>query len=263
MIQRDFHLTEKTLFKRSALLKLSSDEALPVMLPGQFAQVRVDGSSETYLRRPISIHNVVAEKNEVWLLVQKAGRGTETLCDLPTGATVNIVLPLGKSFTLPCLRCSCQATPSHYLLVGGGVGIAPLLFLAKTLREQYAITPVCLLGGRSESDMLQLDLFRQYGEVYLTTEDASAGVKGFVTDHPILQQMAGTEGLQVCCCGPKPMMMAVARWAKASRVSCEVSLENLMACGLGACLCCVEKTVDGQLCVCKEGPVFNINQLLW
>ena len=75
--------------------------------------------------------------------------------------------------------------------------------------------------------------------------------------------MAGTEGLQVCCCGPKPMMMAVARWAKASRVSCEVSLENLMACGLGACLCCVEKTVDGQLCVCKEGPVFNINQLLW
>lgn len=118
-----------------------------------------------------------------------------------------------------------------------------------------------LLGGRTGDDLMQLDLFEQYGRVYVTTEDGSKGEKGFVTNHSILTKETFNS---VSTCGPKPMMVAVARWAASTNTTCEVSLENLMACGLGACLCCVEKMADGHnLCVCKEGPVFNTNKLSW
>ena len=105
-----------------------------------------------------------------------------------------------------------------------------------------------------------LEHFRQFGRVLMTTEDGSSGEKGFVTNHTSLYK----EHFDLIqCCGPTPMMKVVARYAHGKGVSCEVSLENLMACGLGACLCCVEKTTEGNLCVCKEGPVFNIDRLLW
>ena len=118
-----------------------------------------------------------------------------------------------------------------------------------------------LLGGRTADDLMQLDLFEQYGRVYVTTEDASKGEKGFVTNHSILSK---EQFDSVSTCGPKPMMVAVARWAASAGVPCEASLENLMACGLGACLCCVEKMADGHnLCVCKEGPVFKTEKLSW
>ena len=98
------------------------------------------------------------------------------------------------------------------------------------------------------------------GRVFVTTEDGSEGERGFVTNHSVLSQERFD---QISTCGPKPMMMAVARYAKAENISCEVSLENKMACGVGACLCCVEKTTEGNVCVCKEGPVLNINKLSW
>ena len=107
---------------------------------------------------------------------------------------------------------------------------------------------------------MQLDEFEKVGRVCITTEDGSRGESGFVTNHSVLQSETFTR-IQVC--GPKPMMMAVAKYAASCAVECEVSLENMMACGLGACLCCVEKTVKGNLCVCKDGPVFNIKDLLW
>jgi dihydroorotate dehydrogenase electron transfer subunit len=117
-----------------------------------------------------------------------------------------------------------------------------------------------LLGARSAKDLLLLDKFGEYGRVLVTTEDGSFGEKGFVTQHSVLRNEKFD---MVQCCGPTPMMKAVARYAREAEVTCEVSLENLMACGLGACLCCVEKTVEGNVCVCKEGPVFNIDRLLW
>ncbi|MDE6062764.1 MAG: dihydroorotate dehydrogenase electron transfer subunit, partial [Duncaniella sp.] len=97
------------------------------------------------------------------------------------------------------------------------------------------------------------------GKVHVCTEDGSEGVKGFVTAHPCLEE----EYFRYYCCGPAPMMKAVAAVARRNGTDCEVSLENMMACGLGACLCCVEKTVKGNVCVCTEGPVFNINELTW
>ena len=108
--------------------------------------------------------------------------------------------------------------------------------------------------------MLELDFFKEIGPVYITTEDESEGEKGFVTNHSVLQR---EQFDLIQTCGPKPMMKAVAKFAKANGIGCEVSLENMMACGLGACLCCVEKTVEGNLRVCQDGPVFNIDKLLW
>ena len=145
------------------------------------------------------------------------------------------------------------------LLVGGGVGVAPLLYMGAQM-AQVGCEPTFLLGARTAKDLLMLDVFRKYGRVCVTTEDGSEGEKGFVTNHSILQNERFD---RISTCGPTPMMKAVARFAKEKGVECEASLENLMACGLGACLCCVEKTTEGNLCVCKDGPVFDVQRLLW
>lgn len=239
---------------RYVLLKLTDDrQALPEMLPGQFVEVRIDDSPSTMLRRPISIHYVDRDANELWLLVALVGDGTRRLGSLSAGDTLNCVLPLGNGFTM------ANRPDERILLVGGGVGVAPLLYFGERLKSVGAV-PTFLLGARSASDLLMLDRFQAIGTVAVTTEDGSKGEKGFVTNHSLLQQATFD---RISTCGPKPMMVAVARYAAQANIPCEASLENLMACGLGACLCCVEKTVDGNLCVCTEGPVFDTKRLLW
>lgn len=239
--------------KKNVLLKLSSSAPLPDILPGQFVEVRVDDSPSTFLRRPISVNFVDRATNRLWLLVATVGDGTRRLAQLRVGDTLNCVLPLGNSFTMPTLP------EQKILLVGGGVGVAPLLYFGKLIRD-FGAEPTFLLGARSAEDLLEVDEFRKYGRVFMTTEDGTYGEQGFVTNHSILQ----TESFdQISTCGPKPMMMAVARFAHVNGIACEVSLENKMACGVGACLCCVEKTTEGNVCVCKEGPVLNIKKLLW
>lgn len=226
---------------------------LPEMKPGQFAQLRIDESKETFLRRPISLHCVDYEKNEVGFLIQKVGAGTASLWQKKPGSTLNVILPLGNGFTMP------TSAEQKFLLVGGGVGIAPLLFMGEEM-QRMGIRPTFLLGARSKSDLLRLDAYRALGDVYVTTEDGSEGEKGFVTQHSILCREKFD---RIAVCGPKPMMMAMASYAKRTGIPCEVSLENMMACGLGACLCCVEETKDGNVCVCKEGPVFDVDKLKW
>ena len=237
---------------RYSLLKLTHEQPLPEMVPGQFVEVRVDNSPSTFLRRPISINFVDRDANELWLLVAAIGEGTRHITTLKPGDTLNCVLPLGNGFTMP------KSSSDRVLLVGGGVGVAPLLYMGADMKRN-AIEPTFLLGARSAADLLEIDLFRRYGRVCITTEDASEGEKGFVTNHSVL----GEKFDMIATCGPKPMMVAVARYAYKAGVECEASLENMMACGLGACLCCVEKTTEGNLCVCKEGPVLNIKKLLW
>lgn len=239
---------------KHVLIRLTDSKPLPEMLPGQFVEVRVDGSPTTFLRRPISINFVDRVNNELWLMVAMIGDGTRQLGKLKSGDTLNCVLPLGNSFTLP----SESSDKASCLLVGGGVGMAPMLYLGAQLKGM-GFEPTFLLGGRTDTDILELDLFKKYGRVCITTEDSSMGEKGFVTNHSVLTEHFD----RIYTCGPKPMMVAVARYAKENNIDCEVSLENMMACGLGACLCCVEKTTEGNLCVCKEGPVFNVKRLLW
>lgn len=239
------HINEKYV-----LMRLTDDMPLPEMQPGQFVEIKVDNSPATFLRRPISIHNVDRENNELWLLIAAIGEGTKHLAQMTPGETLNVLLPLGNSFTL---------SNKKTLLVGGGVGVAPLLYAGKVIKENGG-EPVFLLGARKAADLLELDRFSEVGRVFITTEDGSEGEKGFVTNHSIWDSERFD---QISVCGPKPMMVAVAKMARERNTPCEVSLENLMACGLGACLCCVEDTNEGHVCVCKEGPVFDIDRLKW
>ncbi|HEY5591369.1 MAG TPA: dihydroorotate dehydrogenase electron transfer subunit [Paludibacter sp.] len=242
-----------TLSNQYSLLILTSPDKLPEMLPGQFAEVRVDGSSTVFLRRAISIHYIDYETNELWLLIQIVGDGTKRLAELKSGENVNLLLPLGNSFNLPASK------DAKVLLIGGGVGVAPLLFLGDYMKKK-GFEVNFLLGARSKADLLQLCEFERFGNVFTTTEDGSHGESGYVTQHSLLK---GANFDYIYTCGPTPMMKAVASYAAQTKTNCEVSLENTMACGIGACLCCVTDTTEGHLCVCTEGPVFNITKLKW
>lgn len=234
------------------VLELFATDKLPDFKPGQFVQVRVDGSPETFLRRPISIHDVDYERNTFKLMIQIAGKGTLTLSDLGSGDSVNLIYPLGNSFSLP-------DASNKVLLVGGGCGVAPLLFLGKYLRSNGCV-PDVLLGFRNKKRIIEYEEYQKVGRVYLTTEDGSEGEKGYVTDHSIF---SGEQYDKIYCCGPDSMMKSIAGHCKKRGISCEVSLENLMACGIGVCLCCVVDTVKGNICTCTEGPVFDIKDLKW
>lgn len=235
------------------VLRLTDKEKLPEMLPGQFVEILVENSTSTFLRRPISINYIDREKNELWLLVHAVGEGTKRLGELSIGDKVNCVFPLGNGFSQLSLEVK------HPLLVGGGVGTAPLLLYGESLKEK-GFSPTFLLGGRSKDYILQVELFEKIGTTLLTTEDGTAGEQGFVTQHSALSTYAFDF---IATCGPLPMMKAVANYARQKGIYCEASLENLMACGIGACLCCVEKTTEGNLCVCTEGPVFDTRKLMW
>ena len=249
----DFRLIEKKEWAKSTYLLLQSDEPLEEIKAGQFVQVRIDDAQHTYLRRPISIHDVDYQNRTITLLVQRVGEGSNKIADTEINDTLNIIYPLGNGFTIP------ENKNGNFILVGGGIGIAPLYYLGKMLKEK-GIEPQFLLGGRSKSDLIMLEDFEKVGKVYITTNDGTLGEQGFVTQHSIWKEKKFD---MIYTCGPKPMMMAVTKIARENNIDCEVSLENLMACGLGACLCCVENTIEGNVCVCKEGPVMNINKLLW
>lgn len=243
----------EALSDKHTLIKLTDEHTLPDMLPGQFVEIRIDKSASTFLRRPISINFVDRTTNELWLLVAAVGNGTRSLTQLHEGDTLNCVLPLGNGFPMP------KDNNTRTLLIGGGVGVAPLLYLGSCIKAAGG-TPTFILGARKKDDILQLERFEAIGRTLITTEDGSFGERGFVTNHSVLMQ----EQFDIIyTCGPKPMMKAVARYAESSHTDCYASLENMMACGLGACLCCVEKTIDGNVCVCKEGPVINTKKLLW
>ena len=234
------------------LLVMRSETPLPATLPGQFAELRVDNTPSVVLRRPISVHSFDAEKNEIGFLVQVVGDGTRWLASLKAGDKVNTLMPLGNGFTMPAER------GGRYLLVGGGVGSAPLYYLAEQLKKN-GNDFVILIGARAAKDLYRRDAYEALGRVEYTTEDGSLGEKGYVTNHSVLAEKF--DGIFTC--GPKPMMLAVAKYARENNIACEVSLENKMACGLGACLCCVEDTKEGHKCVCTDGPVFSIDELKW
>jgi dihydroorotate dehydrogenase electron transfer subunit len=234
-----------------SLLRLTSSESFPFGVAGQFVMLRIDGGG-ILLRRPFSIHGIDYAKNELHLLIRAAGAGTRWLRGVVPGDVINIMLPLGHGFTIP------ERSTLPLLLIGGGVGVAPLLYLGEQLVGR-GITPIFLLGARTSEGIVRYEEFRRLGEVHISTEDGSMGERGYVTDHSVLR---GDFGF-IYACGPLPMLRSVASYASNRGIGCEVSLENRMACGLGACLCCVERTLSGHVCVCTEGPVFNIDQLSW
>lgn len=233
------------------VLYLKCPVILPPIFPGQFAEVLVSNSTTTYLRRPFSIYDTDIEKNELSILVKKIGNGTAALSKLTKGETLNLVYPLGNSFSLP--------QGEKALLIGGGVGIAPMLLLTKLLKQK-GYKPDILIGGRTSNDIIEPEKYEPYGKVFITTDDGSSGEKGMVTQHSLFLEKIKEYSI-IYACGPDPMMKAVAHTAALHNIKCEISLENTMACGIGACLCCVVDTVDGNKTTCIDGPVFDTSKL--
>ena len=249
----DFHIIEnKDLNPGHFVLTLKPEVNLPPIFPGQFAEVRIDGSTGPFLRRPLSFHDVDYDANTITLLVQRKGDGTNRLAVMKPGDTINMVYPLGNSFHI-------GSSGERALLVGGGCGVAPLLYLGKILAKN-GIRVTTLMGARSEEYIMEPERYKGHGELLLTTEDGKAGTKGYVIHHEVWRERNFSFD-RVYTCGPDPMMKAVARLAVRHQVPCEVSLEQTMACGVGACLCCVIETNEGNKCTCTDGPVFDPNDL--
>lgn len=236
-------------------LATADGKTLPEIAPGQFVQVEIPDSKSTFLRRPISICDVIGN-DSIILMVRDTGAGTHALCQSRPDSILNILLPLGGG-TFP----TDLPDGSRVLLVGGGVGVAPLFYYAKALVAK-GISAEFVLGGRSISDLPMASDYASVAPVHITTDDGSVGVRGVVTAHPRLAEADGDTLWAVC--GPMPMMKAVASLARDKGIRCLVSLENTMACGVGACLCCVTPDAEGNhVCVCTAGPVFDVSTLNW
>ena len=251
----EFKVVENTsLNSTNFLIKVKSPSVLPELKPGQFVNIEVKNSNEVFLRRPFSIYEVDYKNNTLSMIIKILGRGSKILTELKVGDSLSIVYPLGKSFTFP-------GKSDRILLVGGGSGVAPMLFLARESGLKPENIDI-ILGARTKEDHVNVDSYSQYAALHFASEDGSLGEKGFVTQHSVFTGNLKKYN-KIYACGPDGMMRAVAKEAKSAGVFCEVSLENLMACGFGVCLCCIEPTHNGNLCVCTDGPVFNINDLKW
>lgn len=238
------------------VMELSSAVMAGQCRPGQFLHIKPGGTEDPLLRRPLSIYDVVAGSGRISLLYRIVGKGTGLLTGVKVNDYIDIMGPLGRGFALP-------DQPENILLVGGGVGIAPLLYLGRVLRERQCNVKV-LCGAGSAGQLVAGERFQDLGIAFVSaTMDGSAGVKGLVTD--LLKSDDTLTGIdRVYTCGPEPMMAAVAGWAAAHKIWGEVSLEEHMACGVGACLGCarqLKNSDDGYVKVCKDGPVFNINEV--
>ena len=230
--------------------------------PGQFVMVQTAPGMDPLLRRPFSIHQVNAA-GQLQILFKVVGRGTRLLAGMRPEDRLSVLGPLGRGFDL-----SGPEGGEGFCLVGGGMGIAPLLFLAQNLL--LAGSPnrlLVLLGARTAAEVtgLEKDFTLPGVEVAIATDDGSAGHHGLVTDL-MRPRLAAGSNWQVYTCGPYPMMRGVARICQAEGFRCQVSMETMMACGMGACLgCAISKPNDlnSYLHVCKDGPVFEMSEVVW
>lgn len=226
-------------------------------LPGQFVHIRVTQSLDPLLRRPFGIYNVEKKIGSITVFYRVTGRGTRILSDVHTAESLDVLGPLGRPFSFPDYV-------RRALLVGGGVGIAPLVYLARTLCER-GIRIAVLLGASTSGYLVGKDLLRRMGISYLAaTDDGSEGMKGRVTD--LMEKVLEREQFDyVYSCGPEPMMARVTELAQHNGLEGELSLEEHMACGIGACLGCAKKVTRGNTCcyakVCTDGPVFKIGEV--
>lgn len=220
----------------------------PITAPGQFVEVAVPGK---YLRRPISICDCDHEKGELILLYDVVGEGTEILAKMHPEETLDILTGLGNGFHTDI----CCRKP---LLLGGGIGCAPLLYLARELKGKD-IEPIVILGYNTKKDSFGMDQWFEEMEVraYIATVDGSNGTKGFVTDVITQKQLNGD---YFYACGPMPMLKAL---STNLGIPGEVSIESRMGCGFGICMCCSVETINGAKRICKEGPVFRKEDLIW
>ncbi len=217
--------------------------------PGQFLQCRINNGNDPYLRRPFSYYRVSGKRVEV--LYEVLGKGTAILAAKKKGDALKVMGPLGKGFT-------AQTGKKKRILVAGGVGVPPLVFLAEKYPTEYL-----LIGTKSKAELLpKAELKKIRAKILCSTEDGSYGMKGFVTrllEKILRDQHPGEFFIQTC--GPKPMMEAVITLARKFGIEGEASWDETMACGVGACLGCMVKTRDGLKRACADGPVFKFEDL--
>ena len=214
-----------------------------ITAPGQFVNIKLDGK---FLRRPISVCD--RSGSMLTLIYKVVGKGTEQLSTLKKGSQVDLLIGLGNGYDL-------EPSGDHPLLIGGGVGVPPLFGLADELLQK-GCKVTTILGFNTASEIFYADEFRWLGtEVFITTVDGSAGIKGFVTD-----AMKDLDYSYFYACGPEPMLKAVYR---TSVTSGQMSFEKRMGCGFGACMGCSCRTITGWKRICKEGPVLRKEEILW
>lgn len=235
------------------LLTLHAPRIRERVAPGQFVHLRVSRDADFILRRPFSVHGTTGDG--IRILYQVLGRGTRALAEKRPGDEMDALGPLGSGFTIP-------EGAAHALVVGGGLGAAPLGLLAQALAERGVAVTVAL-GAPSAERLLALDVFESASrELLLATDDGSRGQRGFVT-MLVEGALAATRPEVAYVCGPEPMARIVAAQCAAASVPCQVSLERLMACGVGACLSCVVETTAGLKRACCDGPVFDAEEVVW
>jgi dihydroorotate dehydrogenase electron transfer subunit len=243
--------------KKNFRLTLECPQIAASAKPGQFVMIRTAMGKDPLLRRPFSIHQTISD-GKIQIYFKVVGRGTEILSTVKIHQEISVLGPLGRGFRL---KSSAPA-----IIVGGGLGIAPMLFLAK---ENYRLKQSCsddivILGARAKNELIPLlDDFKLLGIRLLTaTDDGSFGYHGFVTE--MIQSLALPLGCTVYACGPEQMMAGVNKICRSQNIPCQVSVESVMACGMGACLGCSRPAKNGTYThVCLNGPVYDAEELLW
>ncbi len=240
-------ISNRRLTHKTWVMTLGGDTSA-ITAPGQFVNIAIPGK---YLRRPISICDYSHERGEVVLLYDVIGEGTKAMSEMKQGDNVDMLNGLGNGFSLD----SGAESP---LLLGGGIGCAPLLNLARALKR-LGKNPIAILGYNKAADSFGMDKwFEEIGvEAHIATVDGSVGTKGFVTD--VIREK-NINGDYFHACGPMPMLKALCNGLD---IPGEVSIESRMGCGFGACMCCSVETRDGSKRICKDGPIFRKEELIW
>ena len=257
--------------------------------PGQFVNIKVSDGIEPLLRRPLSIHKIGHQgftrlpshqskaKRQIVMLYEAVGKGTEILSQRKPGEFLDVIGPLGNGFNIDRRPLTIDYRP---ILIAGGMGTAPLVFLAEKLREGKSQKSkgkmLVLIGARTKKDILCEEEFKKLGcEVKIATDDGSRGFKGYVSDLLIRELSAfSSQPSAIYACGPKLLLKEVSRISQEHHIPAQLSLESHMACGIGACMgCVIKQKAEGRKRkaddafeyqrVCKEGPVFEANQILW
>jgi dihydroorotate dehydrogenase electron transfer subunit len=223
--------------------------------PGEFINLRITNAYQPLLRKPFSIHRIKGSK--IQLLYEVVGQGTRILSRKKSGEYLDTLGPLGKGFDCSLARLKSSVP----ILVAGGIGVAPLLYLADKIVK---LKPLVLIGARTRKQILSKNDFKNIGcSVKISTDDGSLGYRGKVTD--LLRQVLQSQDLKkkalIYACGPEPMRKVISEIAKRYNIPAEVSLESYMACGFGVCLGCTVNTRSGYRLVCKDGPVFDARKI--
>jgi dihydroorotate dehydrogenase electron transfer subunit len=244
-------------------MRIACGRVYKYAVPGQFVMVRSPGQTAPLLSRPFSIHDVIIEESgavSVDILYKIVGTGTLKLSQKNSGDQIDVLGPLGRGF-------STRGDYQHVYLVAGGIGIAPFVFLGKHLMRQGLQSDqiTLFIGGQSSGDLLCLGIFEGLGlDLQLTTDDGSSGQQSLVTA-PLEAAFAKTKPDIIYACGPIPMLREVMKLSRQHKLPCQVSIETMMACGMGACLgCAVEqaKANNTYLHACKDGPVFDASRIV-